>query len=109
MASIPFSNNAANKKVKFTLTDNSENLDGAVVSYIVEEVTEDSENPGTYVLMNPGDNGQEGPDEIEVITSDNGNTFEIDGDSGLYRIRIENRYKGTLCVGYTDVFAVDAR
>lgn len=109
MASIPFSSNAANKKVKFTLTDNSENLDGAVVSYIVEEVTEDSENPGTYVLMNPGDNGQEGPDEIEVITSDNGNTFEIDGDSGLYRIRIENRYKGTLCVGYTDVFAVDAR
>ena len=47
--------------------------------------------------------------ESLLLDIDNGISFEVDGDAGLYRIRTENRYKGTLCVGYTDVFAVYAR
>lgn len=84
----------------------------AVTSYYAEEVYKDpatGEWKLSYAETNPD------PDEIEVLFDatyvdadhpDGAYTFVINRDSGIYRIRTENRYHGTLRIGYTDVFKV---
>ena len=111
LAVISYVDNASDKRINFVLEDNSENFEQAEAFYFVEEV-EKIEGTNEYRVKNPGDNGQTGPDEfaIEVITNDDmkSGSFVIDGDLGTYRIRVENHYHGTVCVAYTDVFAVHA-
>lgn len=103
-AYITYNDAADDKTINFTIENNElpENMRG-VVSYIVEEVKMVN---GEYQVLTPGDNGQIGPDE--VIVKDGETTFSIVGDSGLYRIRTENRYNDTLRIAYTDVFAIYA-
>lgn len=100
----------------------------AVTSYFVEELVQNS-NTGEYELainsatQTPGrpihNEGPEGTnDEFEVLydedytDSDHSDdnigayVFTISGDSGVFRIRTENRYHGTLRIGYTELFKV---
>lgn len=82
----------------------------AITSYYVEEVYKDPQTGEwklSYVETSPD------PDEFEVLFDstyvdgdhpEGAYTFKIRGDSGIYRIRTENRYHGTLRIGYTDVF-----
>lgn len=93
--------------------------DDAVTSYFVEELIFDGDETFTLAINNPTDHneGEAGTyDQFEVvydsdfIDSFHGNdnqgayVFQLKNDSGWFRIRTENRYHGTLRIGYTDVF-----
>lgn len=99
----------------FILDDNTPEefkYESAVTTYIIEEVEYDEQTEGwkiSYAETAPE------PDEIDVIFDEEyvdadhpagALKFEISGDNGIYRIRTENRYNGTLRIGYTDVFRV---
>ena len=77
---------------RFTLVDESENLEGAVPTYYIEEVIRT-------------ENGYEKIVEYEVVNNNGALECEID-DEGLYRVRVENVYNGTRRIGYTEVFEV---
>lgn len=99
----------------FILDDNTPEefkYETAVTTYIVEEVEYDDQTQDwkiSYAETAPE------PDEIDVVFDEEyvdadhpagALKFEISGDNGIYRIRTENRYNGTLRIGYTDVFRV---
>lgn len=99
----------------FILDDNTPEefkYETAVTTYIVEEVEYDDQTQDwkiSYAETAPD------PDEIDVVFDEEyvdadhpagALKFEISGDNGIYRIRTENRYNGTLRIGYTDVFRV---
>lgn len=88
----------------FTIEDASENLEGAVVSYFVEELENRS---GEFVPMGNSDSDP-GWELLEVVLDGNNELkFQIGNeDSGYFRIKTENRYKGTMQVAYTGVFMV---
>ena len=112
-----FYTNSSNPSITFVIDDMTEAANkymNAVTTYIVEEVIDNGD--GTYSVAR----AEADPDEFEVIfndayvdayhNSDNNNVgayvFTITSDSGLYRIRTENRYNGTLVIGYTSIFTV---
>lgn len=107
----------------FTLVDNSNNFEEAVVKYFIEEVDYD-EDTGVITPRTPDENGnnpetgqpyepygQDDIDEIEPIQDENDNTvyrFTISNDPGYYRIKTLNRYYGTIHTSYTDVFGISS-
>lgn len=107
------------KKVEETDEEEDVQYDDAVVSFFVEELIKNNDGTYTPAVNNPTthNEGEEGTyDEFEVLYDENfvdanhigdtqgAYTFQIKGDSGWFRIRTENRYHGTLRIGYTDVF-----
>lgn len=107
------------KKVEETDEEEDVQYDDAVVSFFVEELIKNNDGTYTPAVNNPTthNEGEEGTyDEFEVLYDENfvdanhiddtqgAYTFQLKGDSGWFRIRIENRYHGTLRIGYTDVF-----
>ena len=95
-------------------TEASNKYADAITSYYVEELWLNEDGTG-YI---PSEENSPDPDEIEIVydasytdalhQEDNVGAykFEISGDSGYYRIRTENRYHGTLRIGYSDVFSI---
>ena len=79
----------------FTITDTSENLDGAIVSYVVEEGELDGN--GQFIPVADSD-ANPSWEQLEVVEDGNGELkFSIgNNDGGYFRIRTENRYKGTI-------------
>lgn len=102
------------------MTEAENKYEDAVTSYFVEELIKDGTD-FTLAVNSPSHNeGEEGTfDEFEVAFDDSyvdsehvnetqgAYTFSIDRDDGYYRLRIENRYHGTLRIGYTSVFSVN--
>jgi len=43
---------------------------------------------------------------INLTIGENSNTFSLDKDPGIFRMRIETQYHGTIRNGYTDPFVV---
>lgn len=93
----------------FTIVDNSDNFDGAVTTYVVEE--------GRMVnneFVPLGDDAiDEAWEELEVVKDLDGKlTFSIGSsladnrDTGFFRIKTINRYKGTAQTAYTGAFLV---
>ena len=102
-------------RVSYQLVDNSENREGAVVTYFLEEVDVDVDKATNAVIaVHPRDENTIRPvgddpenDNIEIVQDEPGQgSFIITNDAGYYRIRIENRYKGTLRTHYTNLFHV---
>ena len=86
---------------RFTLIDESRNIEGATPTYFMEEVIR-TENG--YKKQDVRDE-RDGIVEYEVI--DNNGVLEVEiNDEGLYRVRVENVYNGTRRIGYTNVFEV---
>ena len=103
------------------MTEAANKYEDAVTSYFVEELIYDSESDTYKLAINNVTNHNEGgepgtPDEFEIVydpsytdadhVDDNigAYIFSLSGDSGIFRIRTENRYHGTLRIGYTDMF-----
>lgn len=71
------------------------------IAYFLQEqvISEDPELNGTWVDK---DNA-----EISlVVDAENGNSFALTRDPGIFRMRIETKYHGTIRNGYTDTFRV---
>lgn len=87
----------------FTLVDESENnIDGATPMYFLEEVIQ---TPTGYEKKNPRDEADQIV-EYEIVEREGGALECVVNDEGFYRVRVENIYKGTRRIGYTDVFEV---
>lgn len=89
----------------FTITNSSENLDDAIVSYVVEEGELDGN--GQFIPVADSD-ANPSWEQLEVVEDGNGELkFSIgNNDGGYFRIRTENRYKGTIQTAYTGYFLV---
>ena len=99
-AMITYDSSSEDKRLQFTLTDNTtDNFEGAVTSYIVEEVKKVGDK---WVVQENDEPNASGLDEKEIVDG----VFVINGDSGTYRIRTENTYNGTRRIAYTGVFQV---
>lgn len=94
----------------FTITDNTkDNLNGAITTYVVEEG--DLQN-GEFVPL-AENNDDPMWEQFEVVKDTNGNlVFTIGNalaenrDTGYFRIKTINRYKGTAQTAYTGYFLV---
>lgn len=116
-ASVPSSPNAYSTVTltdsypvfNFTIVDESSNFDGAITTYIVEE---GKMVKGEFVPLGDDPN-DEAWEELEVVKDNSGNlVFSIGSslaesrDTGLFRIKTINRYKGTAQTAYTGAFLV---
>jgi len=116
-ASVPSSPNAYSTVTltdsypvfNFTIVDESSNFDGAITTYIVEE---GKMVKGEFVPLGD-DSNDEAWEELEVVKDNSGNlVFSIGSslaesrDTGLFRIKTINRYKGTAQTAYTGAFLV---
>ena len=70
------------------------------IAYFLQEqvISEDEELNGTWVDK---DNA-----EISLTVSNQGNSFALTRDPGIFRMRIETKYHGTIRNGYTESFRV---
>ena len=93
----------------FVITDESENFDDAITTYLVEEGKMVN---GSFVPL--GDDSEDPSwEELEVVEDNSGKlTFSIGSslaenrDTGYFRIKTINRYKGTAQTAYTGAFLV---
>lgn len=108
---------------EFTLIDNSENFEEAVVTYYIEEV-DYNDQTGVITPRTPDENGNDPetgrpyepygqPDLIEIKQTEDENNnivykFTISDDPGYYRIKTLNRYYGTIHTSYTDIFGLSS-
>ena len=89
----------------YDIIDNTtDNYADAVTSYFLEEV--DYQNGVIIPRDLDAAQSDEQADNVEIIMNGNAGSFEILKDAGFYRIRIENRYHGTLRTHYSDLFTV---
>ena len=95
----------------FTKVEDGETVYLDATSYFLEEIYKDTD--GTYKVKTPGDDSKTANklvDELEVVLdSADGKLKVMVDDPGIYRIRVENRYNGTLRVGYTARFEILAQ
>ena len=107
-------------EIEFVMTDNSDyssnDIRSDAVSYSIEEVDIVESDEG-QIIVPRNESGKDnegrsyesaGEKDLREITKDDEDhyTFTIREDPGYYRIKIVNKYNGTLCTSYTDIFGI---